>query len=444
MITVLLTLTTVAQLFPLNPSESEVKSTQTPTLTQVEQTSPSLSSLALVGFGLGIAAVAGSIASSMEKEQEPEALPPARQLLLPPAKVTTPQAVAVGHRVDTWDDDSPVPRSYFVMDEEPVEEIDPYQPVRELVDEGAVAFIGPKGSGKTAKLTWLMAEHAKRGHLVEACNPFAPAAHFKGIKVWGRGLNYKDAADGIRLFTKEANDRIKKRGTDPTFDPFNEPHRHLALDELSNYGKHIDRVDDSVMPDFWEVCTQFLRQVNMSVSLGSHGDTQALMGGEKALKGKSKSTKQDQIRVYCQRVLDTSVQGNYRCAGWAEKVWLEGDREQRQRIDIPSWMQGPDNQDFSGLTVQPVESNAINESEQPETEGEASLPEHFKAILVFAQRQKRPISARDVQQAHLKPLEALSTGADGIRYCFERLAEMGHGQVEGEGSSMTFKAVECC
>lgn len=439
MMITLLTLTTLAQLFPLNPS---VEAQPVPTQIE-EQASPSLASLAVVGFGLGIAAVAGSIASSMEKEQEPEALPPTRQLLLPPAKVTAPEAVGGGHRVDRWDDDSPVPRSYFVMDEEPVEEIDPYQPVVELVDEGAVAFIGPKGSGKTTKQTWLMAEHVKRGHLVQGCNPFAPAAHFNGIKVWGRGLNYKDAADGIRAFTKEANDRIKKRGTDPTFDPFNEPHWHLALDEVSNYGNHIDRVDEDVMPGFWQTCTQFLRQVNMSVSLSSHGDTFALMGGEKALKGKKKAVKQDLIRIYCQRVLDTSIKGNYRCAGWAEKVWLEGDSEQRQQIDIPDWMQGPEECDFTELVTQSV-SKVIDEPEQPEpeTDTEPSLPEHFKAILTFAQRQGRAISARDVQQAHLKPLEALNTGADGIRYCFERLAEMDYGQVEGTGSSMTFTAVE--
>lgn len=420
----LLTLATLAQLFPLNPVEVQ------PTKVQIEQqASPSLTSLALVGFGLGVAAVAGSIASSINEESEPSsALPPSRQLLLPPAKVIQPEAV-MAHRVDTWDDDSPVPRSYFV-EELSVEEVNPYQAVFDLVDEGAVQFIGPKGSGKTSKQSWLMSEHVKRGHLVQMINPFAPAAHFNGIKVWGRGLDYKNAADGIRKFSKEAGDRIKKRGTDPTFDPFKQPHWHLALDELSNYGRHIDQFDSEVMPDFWEICTQFLRQVNMSVSFAGHGDTQAMMGGEKALRGKSKAAKQDLIKVYCQRKLDTSIQGNYRCAGWAEKVWVEGDKEQRQRIDIPDWMRGPENQDFSSLVSERAEP------EPPKTEDETpdvlTLPPHLQQILDFAKRKNSPISARDVQRANLKEVLSLSLNAEGIRYAFDQLVSDGYGSLDGD------------
>ena len=216
---------------------------------------------------------------------------------------------------------------------------DRYAEVRSLVEEGALLIIGGKGSGKTEKLCWVMAFHCHQGHWVWFIDPFAPASRYKGLRVFGRGLNYQEAASGLREFVEEANKRIRLRGTDPNYDPFNQLHIHLAIDEMSNYGDRIAQHDETVMQEFWEICTQFLRQANMSVSMVSHGDTQAMMGGEKSQRGKSKAIKRDLVRLYCQWMVDPTVKGKRRCAGWAEKVTVEaGDREIFTKIDIPDWM----------------------------------------------------------------------------------------------------------
>jgi hypothetical protein len=229
-----------------------------------------------------------------------------------------------------------------------------YEAVLGLVDQGAVQFIGGKGSGKTEKQGWLIAEHLKRGHLVWYINIFAAGIHYKGLKVFGRQLNYRDAADGFRKFINEAITRLVNRAKpEPHYvDPFDLPHIHLGVDELSSLGRHLNDLDPTLMADFWEICNQFLRQVNMSVSLAGHGDTQVLMGGEKALKGKTKSIRRDIVRIYCQWITDPTVQGKRRCAGVAQMVWWEGEQEISKRINIPNWMRAPNPQfDFSALVA---------------------------------------------------------------------------------------------
>lgn len=258
---------------------------------------------------------------------------------------------------------------------------DRYASVRSLVEEGALLIIGGKGSGKTEKLCWVMASHCHQGHWVWFIDPFAPASRYRGLRVFGRGLNYKEAASGLREFVEEANKRIRLRGTDPNYDPFNQLHIHLAIDEMSNYGDRIAQHDETVMQEFWEICTQFLRQANMSVSMVSHGDTQAMMGGEKSQRGKSKAIKRDLVRLYCQWKVDPTVKGKRRCAGWAEKVTVEaGDREIFTKIDIPDWMVAPAGYNYEAIALQvkiASESDMSEETsvEQPNVETEvSSLP----------------------------------------------------------------------
>jgi hypothetical protein len=130
-----------------------------------------------------------------------------------------------------------------------------------LVYENTVGIVGKeKGSGKTSKLGYLIAEHIKLGHLVWMVNPFAKGQHSKGIKVFGRGYNFLEATNAIREFTRIAFWRIAEAGDETKeYEPFEDYHLNLALDEMSNYSSEIDAIDSTVMPKFWEAVVQFLR-----------------------------------------------------------------------------------------------------------------------------------------------------------------------------------------
>ncbi|NJM23535.1 MAG: hypothetical protein HC907_35375 [Richelia sp. SM1_7_0] len=217
-----------------------------------------------------------------------------------------------------------------------------YAEVKSLIYENTVGIVGKeKGSGKTSKLGYLIAEHIKLGHLVWMVNPFAKGQQWKGIKVFGRGYNFVEATNAIREFTRIAFWRIALSGDETKeYEPFEDYHLHLSLDEMSNYSSEIDVIDSTVMPKFWEAVVQFLRQANMSVSFASHGDTQAMLGGAKALSGKSQTIKDAIVWLYAQAVTDTNVEGNKRCAGWAYLIRPDGGERERTRIYIPTWMQG--------------------------------------------------------------------------------------------------------
>ncbi|MGB3642330.1 MAG: hypothetical protein WBA39_32820, partial [Rivularia sp. (in: cyanobacteria)] len=92
-----------------------------------------------------------------------------------------------------------------------------YAEVKSLIYENTVGIVGKeKGSGKTSKLGYLIAEHIKLGHLVWMINPFAKGQQWKGIKVFGRGYKFVEATNAIREFTHIAFWRIAEAG-DETF-----------------------------------------------------------------------------------------------------------------------------------------------------------------------------------------------------------------------------------
>lgn len=280
----------------------------------------------------------GKVTPCPNVQPQIEALPP---LPTPPSE---PQPF---YKEEFYADVSPiVTQNYYAQSEDYYQtntEPTPHAEILSLADEGNVGIIGmEKGSGKTSKLGWLISEHIKRGHLVWMINPFCAGIHFKGIKVFGRGYNWSEVANGIKRWTQTAIERMQKRGDENLdYNPFDDIHIHLAIDELSNYADKIDAIDPKIMPEFWEVTVQFIRQMNMSVSFASHGDTQSMLGGAKALAGKSQTIKQGITWLYCKARTDTSVPGNKRCAGWAEYVRFVNGERIAQRVEIPEWMQGP-------------------------------------------------------------------------------------------------------
>jgi hypothetical protein len=268
-------------------------------------------------------------------------------------------------------------------------EDDKYQQLRDLVYENSIGIVGfEKGSGKTSKLAYLAAEHIKLGHKVEIVNPLAIGKHWKGLKVWGRGGNFVDAANGIRRFTKIMKARLHKRG-DPSldYDPFDEEHLFLAIDELSNYGEKIDEVDETVMPGFWEVSTQYLRQANGSFAFASHGKTQTMLGGAKALAGKSETIQKGIVWLFAQAQTDNSVRGGKRCAGWAYLQKPSNDetsdgRLKKEKIFIPEWAQAPNPEfDFRSLVQKHCPQFLFEEKAHRMPDSRDKSPSEFKEEL---------------------------------------------------------------
>ncbi|QKD83521.1 hypothetical protein HPC62_16130 [Thermoleptolyngbya sichuanensis A183] len=122
-----------------------------------------------------------------------------------------------------------------------------YAGLFQLLDAPCIRIFGPQGSGKSSKLAWFGMEQAKRGDRVMVINPLARASDFKGLKVYGRGVDYQSAEQGLREFVIEAKRRLTDRGTIEDYDPLvDEDHWTLLCDEMSDWG---DRISIEVMTE---------------------------------------------------------------------------------------------------------------------------------------------------------------------------------------------------
>ena len=222
---------------------------------------------------------------------------------------------------------------------QPAQNVDRFEEIRSLLLSIPTLLIyGSQGSGKTSKGGWLAAEHMKLGHLVLLVNPLAKWKFFEGIKTYGKGINFKDAADGIMQFVDEANRRLRLSGTSD-YNPFNEPHWVLLCDEMTNWEA---KMPLDVMTALIEVCTQLLRQANMSVIFTSHGKTLTCFGGKQAGNGKADVLKRQFTMLRCVSKSDPNIEGGKTCAGYAKLEWLDDeDQERSTKVAIPSGMVPP-------------------------------------------------------------------------------------------------------
>lgn len=233
-----------------------------------------------------------------------------------------------------------------------------YRWIKELLEYPCIRVWGSQGGGKTSKLIYMMEQDIKQGKVVMLVNPLAPASKFKGIKVYGRGYNFNDGADsaaaGLQRFAAEAVSRLKRRGVDEEYEPLrDEPHWALYGDEMTNWG---DQMDQDIMGEFWQSCTQMLRQANMSFRGVTHGNTNQTFGGA-ALRGK-KQTVENQFAVL--RAIpktDPSVPGGLRCSGTAVMKLPE---KGEVKVSVPGWMRESNrNFDFRPL-IKKLEKQEIN------------------------------------------------------------------------------------
>jgi hypothetical protein len=239
---------------------------------------------------------------------------------------------------------------------------DRYDEIQSLVEEPALLIIGGPGSGKTEKLCWIMAYHCHQNHQVQLINPYAVSWRYKGLRVFGRDLNYAEAAQGLRKFIEEVGLRFHSRKTDPDYKPFHELHIHLGIDEIMNGCYPISQQDETIMQEFWNIDFRSLKQINMSVSIACQRDLHEIMIGEK-------TNKHDLTRLYCQSIKDPTVKQGFlsntdtsvgrksraeryrKCSGWAEKITEENDRTVITRIKIPDWMIAPPDYNYEAIAL---------------------------------------------------------------------------------------------
>jgi hypothetical protein len=221
-------------MFTSSFSTTEVQQSVTPYSTEqqvtvVEMPEPARSFLRYGGAAIAVVAPSGLVfwgvqpvaylapANTHEREvvdrvpiQREEIEQPLQEQRRQPSTIEVPNFYMNNGRFGSWEEKD----SNIVSEFKPQNSLqEKYAEVSSLVYENTVGIVGKeKGSGKTSKLGYLIAEHIKLGHLVWMVNPFAKGQHWKGIKVFGRGYNFVEATSAIREFTRIAFWRIAEAG----------------------------------------------------------------------------------------------------------------------------------------------------------------------------------------------------------------------------------------
>ncbi|NET11310.1 MAG: ATP-binding protein [Symploca sp. SIO2B6] len=398
-------------------------------------------------MGIGLISLGGRRRGKSEQHRQP--LPPTSLPIIPPP-LPTPEPVLtqsspLSPQPQTIEAKAPqasnTPESEPEAQPEP-EPSKPWQPSLEsLVNEPAVLLYGAVGSGKSSKAGYLVTQHLKKGHFVEIINPLNKYKQYHPLKVWGAGNNFPEAEKGVNAFTKLAFRRLQKRAVS-SYDPFGDYHHFLLLEEVTNWES---KMHSLAMKNFFEACTQYLRQANMSVVLVSHGKTLTCMGGEQAGRGKKDTLLNQFIRLNCQAKQDLKVPGGKTCAGWAILEWNEGGKEQTQRVTIPhSWQPPNPAYDYSEY-VQISTTKKIATIVEVEPENQApglGLPPHMQCLLDFCRQHftkyNQPLKARDVQRSDWRSIREQQLTPNAIRLAFQLLAQQGYGVTNGEGLYLSF------
>lgn len=174
------------------------------------------------------------------------------------------------------------------------ERIDPL--VHELLDQGCVWMIGRKGSGKTSKAEWFVEEYINQGCEVWIIDPHAKAGQWENLKVFGKGMNYRDVENGLKAYVEEITRRYQVRAVDESYDPLESEKRIvLVCEEMSKWGNTVAEI---TMRDFMGCVLADLRKANAGCLFISHGETLAMFGGTKALSGFREAINSDIAKLY--------------------------------------------------------------------------------------------------------------------------------------------------
>lgn len=176
------------------------------------------------------------------------------------------------------------------------DDLDPM--IYDLLDEGCVWLIGRKGSGKSSKAEWFVEKYLDFGYEVWIIDPHCKAGQWQhpNIKVYGRGMNYREVDKGLGDYEAEMTRRYKKRSTTPGYEPIRDEKRIIILcEEMSKWGS---KVNQEIMSSFMGCVLADIRKANGGALFISHGETLNMFGGKKALEGFRDAIDADMAKLY--------------------------------------------------------------------------------------------------------------------------------------------------
>jgi hypothetical protein len=207
---------------------------------------------------------------------------------------------------------------------------------------------GAKGSGKTSKVTHIEKLRHEKGQGVWRIDPMPPQADIhrrRGIQLYGANENWDEIEFAVSEFNALAKQRLQRRGEDSSYDPEKDQHVNLSMDE----GAVLCQIDKAVLEEFWlHTVVRRIRQANMSVTIGTHGETKRFLGmtGDDCFTGVIDSLKEDAIMVQS-HTLDSRKPQPFADITYQGRTW---------RVDC-SHIQPHENVEFEplpGMTVTPT------------------------------------------------------------------------------------------
>jgi hypothetical protein len=219
-----------------------------------------------IGNQTRLTAVEAPVVQPVARAVEPVLLPePDEGFDWQPEVVKGGASTPLAPKPPSWDDDADLSNTtrYDWMDD--------------LLSYPSVLIYGAPGAGKSTFAEWLVIKRKDAGHQLEILDPHRAYGQWKGLDVFGDGMDFLSIDDRLKAFADLVESRYLKRSQKPDFNP--RPMTVLA-EEFTQWAKKCEH-----SAAFFEMSVSDIRKISMHVIYVSHARTMTALGGSKGLAG---------------------------------------------------------------------------------------------------------------------------------------------------------------